>query len=152
MADRSDEVSNGQRALWTFLFYMLVMPLIGAITAIVLLLVAVVIGQAPGPFAKAATSDALNQLGGFGVLAFVWCVIPSAFTAIAVVPAVWKHGTVGWFMAGACGVIAFTAAILIFPFPTGIWQPLLAFAAGLVAVICRQILLRGGIIRYAETD
>lgn len=150
MADDANAVSNGQRALWTFLMFMLVMPFFGALVAVALLALGIVTGQAPGPYEKLALSEALAKLAPFGITAFVWSVIPSALTAVAVVPTVLKRGTLGWFMAGACGVIAFTAAIVLFPFPTGVWQPLLAFMAGVVAVLCRNLLIRGGILARGE--
>lgn len=141
-----DQISNGQRALWTFLFFMLVMPFFGALAAAVLLLVGIMIGQAPGFLADMPLPEAYAQIAPLGITAFVWNVIPSAMTAIAILPTVLKRGTLGSFTAGACGVIAFTAAILLFPFPTGVWQPLLAFVAGLVAVACQQLLKRIGVL------
>ncbi len=147
MAKPDEGISNGQRALWTFLLYMLIAPFFGALAAVVLLAVGILLGQAPGPFGQISQSDAFAQLGPIGVTAFVWSVIPAALTAIAVLPTVLKHGTLGWFMAGAVGVICFTAAILLFPFPTGGFQPVIAFLAGLIAVFCRNLLIRAGILK-----
>lgn len=146
MPTPKDQVSNGQRALWTVLFFTLVMPFFGAMAAVVLLVIGIAIGQVPGPLAEMPRAEAYAQIAPLGIAAFVWCAIPSALTAVAILPTVLKHGTVGWFMAGACGVITFTAAILLFPFPTGIWQPLLAFVSGLVAVVCQQLLRRIGVL------
>lgn len=146
------DVGNGQRAFWMLLFYMLIGPVLGGLAGAALFAGGAIFGVAPEPFYGKPFADVAPNIVPIGIMALVWSVIPSVFTAVGLFPTVLKSGTVGFLMAAAVGVIAFTAAILIFPFPTGGVQPLIAFIAGCIAVACRALLLRGGIIkREVET-
>lgn len=148
MASRDQaDAGNGQRAFWMFLLFLLVGPFFGGLAGAVLFAVGGLIGIAPEPFYGKSFTEVAPHITPIGITAFVWSAIPSAFTAIALVPLVLKTGTVGFLMTAAIGVIAFTAAILIVPFPTGGVQPLLAFVAGCIAVASRQVLLQGGILK-----
>ena len=142
-----DEISNGQRALWTGLFYLLIMPFFGMLAGVALLVIALLAGIPPEPFKGQSFSAVSPQLGMAASVIFIWSVIPSAFTMLGLIPFVLKSGTTTVFMAGAIGVIAFTFAIVIFPFDTVGFQPVVAFIAGLVSVACQQVLRRGGILK-----
>jgi hypothetical protein len=141
------EISNAQRTFWMALFYLLIMPFFGAIAGVALLALALAFGMPPEPFTGKAFADVAPQFGRIFTVAFIWSVIPSAFTMLGLVPFVLKSGTTTVFMAGAIGVIAFTFAIVIFPFDTAGFQPLVAFIAGLISVACQQVLRRGGILK-----
>lgn len=140
-------ISNGQRAFWMFLAFMLVAPFFGGLAGAAMIAVAWGAGIAPETFAKMPFGEFQTHIAPIGVTAFVWSVIPAALTAVSLVPTVLKNGSVSLFMAGAVGVIAFTAAILLFPFPTVGMQPVIMFAAGLISVAVRSMLINVNILK-----
>ena len=144
---QDDQISNGQRAFWMFLAFMLVAPFFGGLAGAAMLALAWAVGLAPETFAKMPLAEFQTHIAPVGVTAFVWSVIPAALTAVSLVPTVLKSGSVSLFMAGAVGVIAFTAAILLFPFPTAGFQPVIMFASGLIAVAVRTMLINVGILK-----
>lgn len=152
MSDADGGISNGQRAFWMVLFYMLVGPFFGALAAAMMFTLSLLVGAPPEPFASQSLAEAADKIGPVAVASFVWSAIPAALAALGMVMMVIKRGTIGPFVAGAVGVIAFTAAIVVFPFPTGGWQPLIAFVAGLVSLACRQVLVAGGILKRAPDE
>lgn len=67
--------------------------------------------------------------------------------ALGLTPYVLQRGTYGWLHAAVAGVLAFMAAMLIWPFPAGHSVPFLAFLGGIVAILMRAMLLRGRILK-----
>lgn len=133
-------VSNGMRALWTFLFYTLVGPFLAALLVVVALLLA-------PPFGLGALipTDA-PAAGDAAIATFVWSAIPAAIAALALVPLVFFRGSFGWLEAAAAGVLGFCVALFIAPSAAGNAIPFFAFVAGLVSVGVRQVLLTGNIL------
>lgn len=140
-ANGNSGASNGARALWTFLFYTLCGPFLAA------LIYAAAIVLAPplklGPLLPAG----LPALGEATVGVFVWSALPAALAALILVPMVLRRGTFGWIEAAAAGVIAFAAATVLAPFQNYGGLSVLAFLAGVVALLVRYVLLAVGILR-----
>lgn len=139
--------SNAQRGIWAFLFYTLVGPFFGAVAAGVLLLIAVAGGFAPQPFSGMAIGDAFRQIAPVSVAAFVWSAVPATLTGLGVLPMILLTGTVGPITAAVCGVLAFAIAVFMIPIADTGLMAYMAFAAGLVAILVRQVLIGGGILR-----
>jgi hypothetical protein len=141
MANTQDEVGNGQRAFWTFLFYTLCGPFFAALAyagANIL---------APPLKLGALLPAGLPPLGEGVAGVFVWAALPAAMAAIGLVPMVWRRGRFGWIEAAAAGVIAFAAASALAPFEAHGALPVLAFTAGLVSLMVRHVLLAANILR-----
>jgi hypothetical protein len=140
-----DGFGNGQRALWTFLFYTLVGPFIGA------MLIALV-----GPLAGLAgffPETAARGVGGFlsatawtAMFAYVWAAPAAALAAIGLLPFVFRNGAFGWIAAAVAGVIAFAIIAVLFTLPEARLVPYLAFLAGVVSILCRWVLVRFGVL------
>lgn len=141
MPASSQEVGNGQRAFWTFLFYTLCGPFFAALAYAAFAILA------PPLQLGALLPPGTPPLGEAVAAIFVWSALPAALTALAVIPIVVRRGTYGWVIAAAAGVIAFAAAVAIAPFDHRDALPALAFAAGLISLAVRSVLLTAGIIK-----
>ncbi|MEZ5844013.1 MAG: hypothetical protein R3D27_09785 [Hyphomicrobiaceae bacterium] len=135
------DISNSQRALWTFLMFTLAGPFLGALAVAGALILAPVFKLA------ALLPPSLPPVGASTVTSFVWSAIPATLAAIALVPMVLRRGTFGWVAAAAAGVVAVAAASVIFPLAHPELRFVLMVLAGIVAVGLRQILAVAGIIR-----
>ncbi len=124
------------RLLWTFLFYTLAGPFLAGLVAAT---VAIVAGDI------AAMPDTPNP-GEVGISIYLWSAIPAALAALMLLPLVWKRGRFGIPEAGIAGVAAFGVAFVLAPLPLGGAIAYAAFAAGLISIAVRQILVAGNII------
>ncbi len=133
------DISNGQRALWTFLLFTLVGPFFAALAVAAALMLAPVFKLAPLLPANLAVGPA-------AVTSFIWSAIPATLAAIAVVPMVLRRGTFGWIVAAGAGVVALAAASVLFPIAYPELRTALMVLAGVVAVGLRHMLAAMGII------
>lgn len=133
------DISNGQRALWTFLLFTLVGPFFAALTVAAALMLAPVFKLAPLLPANLAVGPA-------AVTSFIWSAIPATLAAVAVVPMVLRRGTFGWIVAAGAGVVALAAASVLFPIAYPELRTALMVLAGVVAVGLRHMLAAMGII------
>jgi len=134
-----NDVSNGQRALWMVLITSLAAPFFTSL---------ICVGLA---FARPLTDFLMPEsptsaLGEFAVDVFAWSALPATVAALGLTPFVLQHGTYSWLHAAVAGVLAFTAAAIIFPFPNQGALPVLAFLAGVIAIGMRRLLISGGIL------
>lgn len=139
MTDHSapNDTRDPMRLLWTFLFYTLAGPFLAGLLAAAVTIVLGDIARMP---------DVPNP-GEFGISVYIWSAIPAAFTALMLLPLVWKRGGFGIAEAGIAGVIAFGVAFILSPLPLGGAMSYAAFSAGLISIAVRQILISGKIIQ-----
>lgn len=133
------KISNKVRAVWSVLITSLAAPFLAGLVAVAVRITGLQFG-APliaGPEAP---------LGDVAVVAFAWAIIPALITALALLPYVLQSGTYSWLNAAVAGVIAFGASAMLMPFNGGPLMPVLAFAAGLIAIAMRWVLIGGKII------
>jgi hypothetical protein len=132
---------NMQRALWTFLIFALVAPFFAALAIAAVVILAPLLGLGD------LLPPGLPPLGMVALSAFVWGIVPAVLAGIALAVIVLRQGSVGWIAAAAIGVVAFAIAAIIFPVPElAHLRPYLAFLAGLVAVVLREMLARARIL------
>ena len=138
----NEDISNGQRAFWVFLGLTLVGPFFAALAIVAILVLAPILKL--DPFIPAT----LLPVGEVGLRAFVWSAVPSALTALAMVPFVLREGRFAPSYVAMAAVIAFTVALLLFPvdIPRNLLTAL-AILAGLVAIAVRYALDLGGLLR-----
>ncbi|MGI9476857.1 MAG: hypothetical protein ACR2PI_09125 [Hyphomicrobiaceae bacterium] len=141
---------NGQRALWTFLFFTLIGPFIAAIGAALYTPVAIWANLAPYTAGDHAPFDWTNLPDGAGVAqlmagaalqAFVWAPIAAAVAALGLVVLLFTRGEVGWALAGAAGVVGFFAGYIYSPFDAGALLPFFAIGAGIAAALLSRFLV-----------
>jgi hypothetical protein len=141
MVAPGNEIGNGQRALWTFLFFTLCGPFFAALTYAIAILLAAPLGLG------SLLPQGLPPLPEAVMGVFVWSALPAALAAVILLPIVWRRGTFGWVEAAAAGVVAFAAAAVLAPFQNFGGLSVLAFLAGLIAIAVRHVLLAAGILR-----
>ena len=86
------------------------------------------------------------SLGETGLATFAWSAIPATIAALGLTPYVFQNGTYSWLHAAVAGVLAFGVSTIIAPIAAGPFVPLMAFLAGLIGVVMRTMLIRGGIL------
>jgi len=138
-------MTNWQRALWTFLFYTLVGPFIGALLLSVLMPLALMAGVLP-EIAHLEAAGEIAFIGWAALFTYVWAAPAAALTALGLLPLVLRNASFGWIAAAIAGVIAFAITAVVFTLPVPEAFPYLAFLAGVVSVICQMILNRIGVL------
>ena len=127
--------------LWVFLFYTLAGPLIAGLLVAAATMFAEPLGWTH------LTGPGAPTVGQVGITAYMWSAIPAAVTALILMPFARRWGGFGWPLAGMAGVVAFGIAYVLSPVPLGESLPYAAFAAGVVSIIVRQVLIAGKVIR-----
>jgi hypothetical protein len=137
--------SAGERALWTFLLYMLVGPFAAGIIGFVV----VALGGPGGPLSAVGAQLALPAAalaGPAAVQTFLWAGLAAALAGAGLAALVALRGTFGWLEAAVAGVLAAGAAVVVTGAAAGGGLTGLAFAAGLIAIACRAVLVRAGVL------
>jgi hypothetical protein len=133
-------ITNGQRALWTFLFYALVGPFFAALSLVIIIALASVFGL------SGLLPAELPSLPQIGLAALVWSTVPAVLTALVLAIVVWRSGDFNWLVAVIVAVIAFAIAAMLLPLDLDHTRPYLAFLAGIVASMVRQALVQIDVI------
>lgn len=151
-------MSSMQRGFWTFLFFTLIGPFLAAIGVAIAL--PILISMQAGPFAGPnygilATNDVTpSNLATFtaitAVRAYVWSAIPAAVTGLVYAVVVARGMYSGWGVVGSIGVFGFMVAAIAMPFPHGGMLAFIAVFAGFVAIGCRAVAVRAGVLRAQD--
>ena len=131
---------NGQRALYTFLGYSLVGPLLTGFGTFAVLVLA-------GPLRLDALVPAgMPNAGAAAIAAFVWSAVPASLSGLALALVVWRKRTFPWIAAAAAGGIAFMLAAIAMPLPAGLALTPLTALAAFIGIAVRSVLAGGGIL------
>ena len=152
-------MSNAQRGFWTFLFSTLVGPFFAALGTAVALPILIV--QQLGPFAgpgfgvlEATAPFTMQDVFGFSAItairAYVWAAIPAGISGLLLAIIIWRGWPSGWGMAGSIGVVGFMIAVIAMPFSHGGLLAYIAVFAGFVAIACRAIIVRAGVLAAGD--
>lgn len=133
-------VSNSQRALWTFLIYALAGPFFAALALVIVIASAWVFGL------SSLLPVEVSSPGQAGLAAFVWSTGPALLTALILAVVVWRTGGFNWLVAVVVAVIAFAVAAMLLPLGLDHARPYLAFLAGVVSIVVRQVLIQADVI------
>src|SRR5690606_2131045 len=124
-----DQMTNAQRALWSFLFYTLVGPFIGALLVAALQPPAAMAGLLPH-VAELDAAALVSFMGWSAMFTYVWAAPAAALAVLSLLPLVFRSGTFGWIAAAVAGVLAFALTSVLFALPASGLMPYLAFLAG----------------------
>ncbi|MDX2289887.1 MAG: hypothetical protein NW217_13825 [Hyphomicrobiaceae bacterium] len=138
---QEEEPSTLVRAMWTFLGYMLVGPLLAGLMTAAGLIVLPLVGMG------AHLPQGLPTVGEAAAGAFVWAAIPAALAAIAVVPSVLRRGNFSWLTAAVAGGVAVFAAGVLTGQPPKDMMTIPAFLGALVSIGVREALISGRILK-----
>ncbi len=133
-------VSNGQRALWTFLLYALAAPFFAGLGVVIFIALARATGL------NSLVPESVGGLGAAGLATFVWSAVPAVLTGLVLAIVVWRTGALSWMAAAAVAIIAFAGAALVLPLELHDARPYLAFLAGVVSLLVRQVLIQADIV------
>ena len=133
-------ITNAQRALWTFLIYALVGPFLAALGVVIAVALAWAFNI------SSVLPVEVPSIGHAGLATFVWSALPAALTALILAGVVWRTGSFNWLVAVVVAVIAFAIASVLLPLGLDQARPYLAFLAGVVAALVRQVLIQADII------
>jgi hypothetical protein len=134
------EISNGHRALWMVLITSLAVPFFAGLAAAALGIVHQILDLGILPIGD-------GTVGAFAARVFLLSSFPAAISAVALVPFVLQRGTYGWLHAAVAGVLSYGVAAVVFPASFTGFRPAVAFAAGLLAVGMRALLINAGILK-----
>ena len=133
-------VSNSQRALWTFLIYALVGPFFAALGVVIAIALAWAFSL------SSVLPVEVSSIGHAGLATFVWSTLPALLTALDPRRRRMAHGQlqVARRRRGRRHRLCHRAMLL----PLGLdhARPYLAFLAGVVATLVRQVLVQADII------
>ena len=147
-------MSSMQRGLWTFLLFTLVGPFFAAVG--VALALPVLISLQLGPFAgenygplglaEPGPADITRFTAMMALRSYVWAAIPAAVAGVAFAVVIIRGWYAGWGIAGSIGVFGFMIAALFMHFEHGGILAYIAVFAGFVAIACRAVAVRAGIV------
>jgi hypothetical protein len=143
---RHNDMSNGQRALWTFLMCTLVGPFLVGITVLLITLASGALQMGP-PSLKGIPMAAVGaKAAQWGLTSFVWSALPAGLAGAFLAAIVSLRGTVDWFIAAAAAIASFGVASVLAPGLLPNHHSFLAAIAGLVGVACWYLLVRARIM------
>lgn len=137
-------MTNAQRALWTFLFFTLVGPFLAAVAVLLGSAVLAAIGnpaRLEGGTAVAQLSPPALAIQAFALGAFV-----AAIAGASLAAATSLRGNFSWLQAAIAGVVSFMMVALGSGAIASSNLTLLAFLSGSIALACRAMLVRIGLL------
>jgi len=137
---RKTTLSNSQRTIWMVLITSLAVAFFAGLIDLGLMSLSPLTDPLLPP-------RGAEGLGEAAIDAFVWSSFPATIAALGLTPFVLQRGTYSWLEAAVAGVLAFMAAVIIFPFEAPGGVPFLAFAAGLLMIGMRALLIVAGILK-----
>ena len=153
-------MSSMQRGLWTFLLFTLVGPFFAALG--VALALPLLISLQLGPFAgdnhgalalaEPGAGDIARFTAMLALRGYVWSAIPAALAGLAFATVIIRGWYAGWGIAGSIGVFGFMLAAIFMPFEHGGILAYIAVFAGFVAIACRAVLVRAGIVSEQPSE
>jgi hypothetical protein len=135
------EMSNGQRAFWTFLLCTLVGPLLVGLIVFLITLCSGALQMGPPSLKGLPMAAVASRAGQWAVSSFVWSALPAALAGAVLAAVVSIRGTVDWFIAAAAAIAGFGVASVVTPVLAN-HNSFLAGIAGLVGVACWTLLVR----------
>ena len=143
----TDDVSPGQRALWSFLLITLVAPFLAALVIFLGSVIAGAVGRGPASLLALDRAGQLGWAAEKAVSAYVWSAIPAGFSGAIIAGLVYVRGSAHWLAGASAGAI--TASVLAVLAGGMIAQhiaPIAFIAAATGAAMCAG-LKAGGIIK-----
>lgn len=143
---KQQKISNGQRALWSFLIATLVGPFFAALIVALLTLAAGALQMGPPSLKGIAMTDVGARAAGWALQSYVWAALPSGLAGAAIAAWVSLKGTAPWLGVVAIGVVAFGIASVAVPGLLPNHGTALAFIAALSSLGVWAVLARARIL------
>jgi hypothetical protein len=143
---KQDDMSNGQRALWTFLMCTLVGPFLVGLIVLLITLASGALQMGPPSLKGLPMAAVAAKAGQWALTSFVWSALPAGLAGAALAAIVSLRGTFDWIVAAAAAIAGFGVASVVAPGLLPNHHSFLAAIAGLVGVACWQLLVRARIL------
>jgi hypothetical protein len=144
---KKPKITNGQRALWTFLIATLVGPFFAALIVALLTMVSGALQMGP-PSLKGIPIGAVGaKAAGWALQTYVWAALPAGLAGAAVAAYVSLKGSAPWLAVVVAGVVAFGVASVAVPGLLPNHGTALALIAALSSLGVWLVLQRARILR-----
>jgi hypothetical protein len=143
---KTQPISNGQRALWSFLIATLVGPFFAALIVAALTLASGALQMGPPSLKGLAMADVGARAAGWALQTYVWAALPAGVAGAAIAAWVSLKGTVPWLGVVAAAVAAFGIASVTVPGLLPNHGTALAFIAALSGLGVWAVLARSRIL------
>ncbi len=143
---KPNDMSNGQRALWTFLMCTLVGPFLVGLIVLLITLVSGALQMGPPSLKGLSMAAVTAKAGQWALTSFVWSALPAGLAGAILAAVISWRGTFDWIVAAAAAIAGFGVASVVAPGLLPNHHSFLAAIAGLVGVACWHLLVRANIV------
>ncbi len=144
---KGPEISDGQRALWTFLGATLVAPFLAAVVIFLAsLLFGFVLGRGPSSLLALDPAGKLAWSATKAVETYVWCAIPAGISGAIAAGVVYATGKLHWLAAASIAAIVASAVAAFSGGMLATHITPIAFIAATVAIVLQLLLRRARIL------
>ena len=142
-----NEISNGQRALWTLLIMSLAAPFLGALIVMGLSVVAGALGKGPESLRALDSAGQLAWAAEKAVATFAWGAIPAVAGGALLAGLLYVRGTIACLEAAVAGAVMVSIAAFLTGGNVAQHITPIAFIGATVAVAMWGVLTRAGIVQ-----
>ena len=145
-AKTANQVSNGERALWTFLMCTLVAPFLAALVIFLASVISGYVGRGPASLLALDRAGQLGWAAQKAIETYVWSAIPAGLGGAGLALAVYLRGSVHWLAGATAGaVIVSILAVLAGGMMAQHLTPM-AFIGAAIGALMIYLLKRGRIL------
>jgi hypothetical protein len=139
-------VSNGQRALWTFLMCTLVAPFLAAVIILLGSIISGYVGRGPASLLALDRAGQLAWAAQKAVEAYVWSALPAGIGGAVLAAIVYARGTAHWLVGATIGAVTVSAMSVMAGGMLAQHLTPIAFIGALAGVAMCALLKRAAII------
>ncbi len=143
---KKQKITNGQRALWTFLISTLVGPFFAAAIVAALTLASGALQMGPPSLKGLALSAVGAQAAAWALQTYVWAAMPAGLAGACLAAYISLKGTVPWLAVIVAGVMSFGLASVVVPGLLPNHGTALALIAALSSLGVWAVLSRAGVV------
>ncbi len=140
------KIAPGQRALWTFLFAVLIAPFFAAVFILAANLAAGTFGFGPASLKNLEPGALWPLAAGRALESYLWAAFPAGLAGAGLAALVIWRGTFGWLEAAIVGALAATLAAVSAGGQALNHVSFLALIGASIAVLSRAVLARARVI------
>jgi hypothetical protein len=142
---KKQKISNGQRALWSFLLATLVGPFFAAVIVAALTVVSGALQMGPPSLKGLPLATVGATAAGWALKTYVWAALPAGLAGAGIAAWVSLKGSLPWLVPVVAAVAAFGVASVTLPGLLPNHGTALSFIAGLSGLGVALVLARSGI-------
>lgn len=133
-------ISNGQRALWSFLLVTLVAPFLAALTIFLASVISGAIGRGPPSLLALDTAGQIAWAAEKAVGAYVWSAIPAGIGGAVIAALLLSNRTANWLTGAIVGAVTVSVlAVLAGGMFAQHVAPMAFIGAAVGALMCRAL-------------